>query len=47
MDAPGGGEPTVPGALTERLLHAAAEVFAEEGYERAGVAEIARRAGVT
>lgn len=47
VDAPGGGEPTVPGALTERLLHAAAEVFAEEGYERAGVAEIARRAGVT
>ncbi len=33
--------------LTERLLHAAAEVFAEQGYERAGVAEIARRAGVT
>ena len=47
VDAPGGGEPTVPGALTERLLHAAAEVFAEEGDERAGVAEIARRAGVT
>ena len=47
MDAPGGGEPTESGALTERLLHAAAEVFAEEGYERAGVAEIARRAGVT
>ncbi|MBC8194907.1 MAG: TetR/AcrR family transcriptional regulator [Acidimicrobiia bacterium] len=33
--------------LTEILLHAAAEVFAEQGYERAGVAEIARRAGVT
>ena len=33
--------------LTHRLLHAAAEVFAEKGYERAGVAEIARRAGVT
>ncbi len=33
--------------LSERLLHAAAEVFAEMGYERAGVAEIARRAGVT
>ena len=32
--------------LSERLLHAAAEVFAEMGYERAGVAEIARRAGV-
>ena len=34
-------------ALTHRLLHAAAEVFAEKGYERAGVAELARRAGVT
>ena len=33
--------------LTDRLLQAAAEVFAEKGYERAGVAEIARRAGVT
>jgi AcrR family transcriptional regulator len=33
--------------LTARLLHAAAEVFAEKGYEKAGVAEIARRAGVT
>jgi AcrR family transcriptional regulator len=34
-------------ALGERLLEAAAEVFAERGYDRAGVAEIARRAGVT
>ena len=33
--------------LTNRLLRAAAEVFAEKGYEKAGVAEIARRAGVT
>lgn len=33
--------------LRQRLLDAAAEVFAERGYERAGVAEIARRAGVT
>jgi AcrR family transcriptional regulator len=41
FDAPSGEE------LTEVLLHAAAEVFAEQGYERAGVAEIARRAGVT
>ena len=40
-DAPTGDD------LTEILLHAAAEVFAEQGYERAGVAEIARRAGVT
>jgi len=40
-DAPTGED------LTEILLHAAAEVFAEQGYERAGVAEIARRAGVT
>lgn len=30
-----------------RLLAAAAEVFAERGYDKAGVAEIARRAGVT
>jgi TetR/AcrR family transcriptional regulator, repressor for uid operon len=30
-----------------RLIDAAAEVFAERGYERAGVAEIARRAGLT
>ncbi|HET8931753.1 MAG TPA: helix-turn-helix domain-containing protein [Acidimicrobiales bacterium] len=33
--------------LGERLLEAAAEVFAERGYDKAGVAEIARRAGVT
>ena len=30
-----------------RLLAAATEVFAERGYDRAGVAEIARRAGLT
>jgi AcrR family transcriptional regulator len=35
------------GGLTDRLLQAAAQVFAEKGYEKAGVAEIARRAGVT
>ncbi|HAQ24291.1 MAG TPA: hypothetical protein DGF10_00160 [Acidimicrobiaceae bacterium] len=35
------------GELTDRLLHAAADLFAEMGYEKAGVAEIARRAGVT
>ena len=35
------------GDLTDRLLDAASAVFAERGYDRAGVAEIARRAGVT
>lgn len=30
-----------------RLIEAAAEVFAERGYDGAGVAEIARRAGLT
>lgn len=34
-------------ALGARLLASAAEVFAERGYDKAGVAEIARRAGVT
>lgn len=41
---------SVPVAATDvgdRLLLAAAEVFAEEGYDRAGVAAIASRAGVT
>ncbi|HJM35558.1 MAG TPA: TetR/AcrR family transcriptional regulator [Acidimicrobiales bacterium] len=33
--------------LSDRLLEAAADLFAEKGYEQAGVAEIARRAGVT
>lgn len=33
--------------IDDRLLAAAAEVFAERGYDGAGVAEIARRAGVT
>ena len=31
----------------ERLIEAAADVVAEEGYDRAGVQEIARRAGLT
>lgn len=31
----------------DQLVAAAAEVFAEKGYEKAGVAEIARRAGLT
>src|SRR5215212_6175609 len=34
-------------ATRDALVAAAAEVFAEKGYERAGVAEIARRAGLT
>jgi len=41
------GDDSETDRLTHRLLHAAAEVFAEKGYEKAGVAEIARRAGVT
>lgn len=35
------------GETRERLVAAAAEVFAERGYEGAGVQEIARRAGLT
>jgi len=31
----------------ERLIESAARVFAEKGYDRAGVQEIARRAGLT
>lgn len=33
--------------ISARLVAAAAEVFAEKGYDGAGVAEIARRAGLT
>lgn len=36
-----------PKAVTENLLEAAVEVFAEHGFEAARVAEIARRAGLT
>ena len=36
-----------PGEVTERLLDAAVEVFAQRGFEAARVAEIARRAGLT
>jgi AcrR family transcriptional regulator len=40
--APRSGDPT-----RDRLVAAAADVFAEKGYDRAGVQEIARRAGFT
>ena len=33
--------------IRRKLIASAAEVFAEKGYDRAGVAEIARRAGYT
>jgi AcrR family transcriptional regulator len=36
-----------PDATADRLVAAAAEVFAEKGYDGAGVQEIARRAGLT
>ncbi|HEY4027372.1 MAG TPA: helix-turn-helix domain-containing protein [Candidatus Dormibacteraeota bacterium] len=35
------------GTTRERLIEAAADVIAEAGYDRAGVQEIARRAGLT
>ena len=48
--APGGarthGDPVERDTAT-RLVQAAAEVFAEKGYDKTGVAEIARRAGLT
>jgi AcrR family transcriptional regulator len=40
------GDPA-PENIRDRLIAAAAEVFAERGYDGAGVAEIARRAGLT
>jgi AcrR family transcriptional regulator len=40
-------ESTSTDPTRERLLSAAAEVFAEKGYDRAGVQEIAHRAGFT
>jgi len=43
-------QPVVPpdaDPIREKLVAAAAEVFAEKGYDGAGVAEIARRAGYT
>jgi AcrR family transcriptional regulator len=43
------GDPANPSSddTGARLVAAAAEVFAEKGYDGAGVAEIARRAGLT
>jgi AcrR family transcriptional regulator len=41
------GPPDGSDEIREKLIAAAAEVFAEKGYDRAGVAEIARRAGYT
>ncbi|MCC5951639.1 MAG: TetR/AcrR family transcriptional regulator [Acidimicrobiia bacterium] len=47
----GAGDRTAPGEPSDdtraRLVAAAADVFAERGYDKAGVAEIARRAGLT
>ncbi|MGI9642724.1 MAG: TetR/AcrR family transcriptional regulator [Acidimicrobiia bacterium] len=39
--------PSTSESTETRLLAAAAEVFAERGFDNAGVAEIARRAGLT
>ncbi len=39
-------EPTSHGKAKERLLHAAAELFAERGYDHVTIREIAARAGV-
>lgn len=39
--------PDAADPIREKLVAAAAEVFAEKGYDGAGVAEIARRAGYT
>lgn len=46
---PARAEPTDPAEdpIRAKLIAAAAEVFAEKGYDGAGVAEIARRAGYT
>ena len=40
-------DPEAADPIREKLISAAAEVFAEKGYDGAGVAEIARRAGYT
>ena len=41
------GDPALLDDTATRLVTAAAQVFAERGYDGAGVAEIARRAGLT
>ena len=40
-------DPDASDPIREKLIAAAAVVFAEKGYDGAGVAEIARRAGLT
>lgn len=45
--AVGVGEPPAHDPLTDRLLAAAVDLFIEKGFDKAGVAAIARRAGVT
>ncbi len=47
LGVPSARTPGAADPLGDRLLDAAAEVFAERGYDGAGVAEIARRAGAT
>ncbi len=44
---PAGGPESSDDATRDRLIEAAAAVFAEKGYDGAGVQEIARRAGFT
>jgi AcrR family transcriptional regulator len=47
-DSPGATVPdTELDPIRQRLIECAAAVFAERGYDRAGVQEIARRAGLT
>ncbi len=47
IDLTSGGTRSSADDTASRLIAAAAEVFAEKGYDGAGVAEIARRAGLT
>jgi AcrR family transcriptional regulator len=46
-DVTSDASPSAADATRDRLVAAAAAVFAEKGYDRAGVQEIARRAGFT